>query len=557
MMQLRSLYPAHAARRAALMLILLHFALAWGIESWWARGMLLAHYGAFLLWQPFLGGERRLGLIPALAIFGIGGGLVLGASWWFMVLWLAALTGLVSGQAAGVASRRGRWLHLGALAYLLLLLLAWVAPHIFITGYSDDLVTPLLRYVLPVLPLALWFAPEERGADSAADLLYSLMIFLLVVVLILGSFSLVAATGNAYPLAVVKTIFAMAVVLMAIAWLWNPRLGFSGLGQVLSRYVLSIGLPMERWLSRMALAAESNSDPESFVEVVLNDLNELPWAQGVSWRSDRGGGKTGDITDHAFAFTHHGLELTWYGKKTFNAGFQLHVRMLSQILSWFYAAKLRELALRQNAYSQAIHETGARLTHDVKNLLQSMKSLVSAAENTPEDKSDALRGFLLRQLPQITRRLEGTLEKLKAPKLEEIDRQLARDWWKEAQSRHARRNVNWVTAALEEQLLPKGLFDSVLDNLLENALRKRQEQAEVEVTVVFAADRQGPTLQVCDNGTGVPPEIARRLLQEPVSSQSGLGIGLYQAARQAEQAGFRLELADNSEGSVCFSLYRK
>jgi len=39
-----------------------------------------------------------------------------------------------------------------------------------------------------------------------------------------------------------------------------------------------------------------------------------------------------------------------------------------------------------------------------------------------------------------------------------------------------------------------------------------------------------------------------------VPSSSGLGIGLYQAARQAEAAGFRLALEKNHDGEVCFAL---
>ena len=35
----------------------------------------------------------------------------------------------------------------------------------------------------------------------------------------------------------------------------------------------------------------------------------------------------------------------------------------------FYENKRRETVLRRNAYLQAVHETGARMTHDIKNLL--------------------------------------------------------------------------------------------------------------------------------------------------------------------------------------------
>ena len=41
---------------------------------------------------------------------------------------------------------------------------------------------------------------------------------------------------------------------------------------------------------------------------------------------------------------------------------------LAQVLGEFYFAKLREERLREQSYVQAVHETGARLTHDVKNL---------------------------------------------------------------------------------------------------------------------------------------------------------------------------------------------
>jgi len=61
-------------------------------------------------------------------------------------------------------------------------------------------------------------------------------------------------------------------------------------------------------------------------------------------------------------------------------------------------------------------------------------------------------------------------------------------------------------------------------------------------------------LRVCDSGAPVPAEIAANVLRAPVSSRSGLGIGLYQAARQAEASGYRLTLESNREGEVCFAL---
>ena len=43
-------------------------------------------------------------------------------------------------------------------------------------------------------------------------------------------------------------------------------------------------------------------------------------------------------------------------------------------------------------------------------------------------------------------------------------------------------------------------------------------------------------------------------MHAPVRSATGLGIGLYQAARLAEANGYALRLAQNRDGEVCFEL---
>jgi hypothetical protein len=43
-----------------LMLLSLHAAIAWGIDDWWSRAFLLAHFGLFLMWQPVWRGEGNI-----------------------------------------------------------------------------------------------------------------------------------------------------------------------------------------------------------------------------------------------------------------------------------------------------------------------------------------------------------------------------------------------------------------------------------------------------------------------------------------------------------------
>ena len=91
-------------------------------------------------------------------------------------------------------------------------------------------------------------------------------------------------------------------------------------------------------------------------------------------------------------------------------------------------------------------------------------------------------------------------------------------------------------------------------NLIENALAKRLEQPGLHITVQLEADAAGVCLRVCDDGRPMAPALASELFSGPVHSRTGLGIGLYQAARQARPLGYRVSLKQNSPGRVCFEL---
>jgi signal transduction histidine kinase len=101
--------------------------------------------------------------------------------------------------------------------------------------------------------------------------------------------------------------------------------------------------------------------------------------------------------------------------------------------------------------------------------------------------------------------------------------------------------------------LPGELFDSVADNLLQNALEKRKVERELAIRVGFSCEGGG-RLTVCDNGSVLEDDLAGRILTAPVQSDNGLGVGLYQAQRLASQAGYQLALTSNQAGRVCFEL---
>src|SRR5690606_27517825 len=124
-----------------------------------------------------------------------------------------------------------------------------------------------------------------------------------------------------------------------------------------------------------------------------------------------------------------------------------------------YDAKRREQIQRQSAYTQAIYETGARLTHDVKNLLQSLRSLCSAVETSRAEEAEALQTLMQRQLPQITQRLNITLDKLRSPQPADATQVDASVWWQGLIQRYSGHSISFEAEGAPSDLkLPAELF---------------------------------------------------------------------------------------------------
>lgn len=550
------------------LLAMLHLTLVGGGNT--AVGLMcwLVDVGLFILWQPFIQTERKLDTSSLLLIVLL---LATGAwlfSWWLLILWVVVLAALLGGRVMMLGHRPTRIFYLLAFAYLLFALLVWLVPRVVpdtsLIGPSLDRPFALLA---PLIFVAMLLMPRPREihlpSGGMVDFFYSLFIFLLISVLILGSLAFMLLRQSLYIEAVFKTLVSMASMLLLIAWAWNPRPGFSGFGVFLSRYLLTIGLPFETWLQRLMESAEKESDPDKFVYLACEGMLELPWVTGGAWAhasgAEAGSGSFGQESRFRQDFSNQPLVLTLYTRHKLSPSLVWHFHLLSQLANEYYIAKLRAREVQQMSYLRAVHETGARLTHDIKNLLQSLSNLCFMAQ-APDDTNGVQRNLLIqRQLPQITQRLQQTLEKLQVPQaaLDQAAGSLvfAKAWWDVLRQRYAHDDIDFVPADFDMSArLPAALFDSVADNLLHNALLKRQGESGLVVRVSLSADAS--LLSVCDSGSVVREDAVHDLLRAPVSSENGLGIGLYHAARQAESFGYELRLESNVAGKVCFELKR-
>jgi signal transduction histidine kinase len=539
-----------------LMLLALHVALAWGSNDWWPRAVLLAHSGLFLLWQPVWRGEREIELRQALVVVMVAMLLVGWFSWWLMALWVAILFGVIGGMVPRIEDRRQRLISVLAAIYLLSMLLMWVVPQLFRGVVLADAHVLLVRYGLPVVPVAILLVRVPSGRPHTpvgVDLIYSVILFLLVVALVLGSFVVHEVSAGQYAFALAQTLIVIAVLLVGISWLWAPHSSFLGVGYMLSSYFLSLGLPFERWVQRLSDLAQEETHPQRFLSKAAQHMLDMPWVRGVEWKVPHAEGELGMHTAHATRVEFGDLALIIYTRWEASPAILLHLKLLARMLGHFYEAKAREQAQRQSAYTHAVYETGARLTHDVKNLLQSLKSLCSAASTSTPEQAIALQALMQRQLPQIAQRLNTTLDKLRAPQPIDARPTDAAVWWAALIQRYSGRNIDFSSdTILSDVKLPAELFDTVADNLIENAFNKTVEK-RIQVRVTFAGEDRG-TLTVCDDGPAIPENLAAQLLDAPVASHTGFGIGLYQSSRLATQFGYVLTLAMNRAGTVCFTL---
>ncbi|MQM30226.1 MAG: hypothetical protein CRU78_06665, partial [Candidatus Accumulibacter phosphatis] len=206
----------------------------------------LVDVGLFILWQPFIYAERRLDF-SALAVIALllGCGIAF-YGWWLLIVWVVILAALVGGRVMFIDHRPTRIFYLIAFAYLLAALLFWLVPRVVanatLVGPSLDPEfawgMPLFLLVMTLLPLS---KDSDRPGGGMVDLFYSLFIFLLIAVLVLGSLAFMLLRQSGYFEAVFNTLTTIALLLLLIGWTWNTRPGFTGIDVFFSRYLLSIG----------------------------------------------------------------------------------------------------------------------------------------------------------------------------------------------------------------------------------------------------------------------------------------------------------------------------
>jgi signal transduction histidine kinase len=533
-------------------------ALVWFVELEPLRAALTpVLYGLLLLWQPLWSKDTRVNRPPQLAaIF-----LLLLFSYFYLNESLVFISLLISGLIGSrlFSDSAYRSFDLTAISILIIEMAIGIIPETFEPIEIPPQFASYIQILLMLSILVLFFAPvkdETRQQRSQIDLMHGILSTSLIFITLLGGIVINVLYGVDYIDGLLLTVFIVSTLAIGISWFWNPGVGYSGLGVLWNRYAMTIGGPFETWINSLTtLIEEPYLSANEFLQAACEHLVENDWLNGIQWQLEGltilAGEKKGVAFEHRLSET---ILTTIYFKSDPGQALRQHTILLIRMAYQFYLAKLNQDRIRAQEHFETIHHTGARLTHDIKNMLQSIKASIDIVQSDPKSNREKSNRLLKKNLDQISTRLESTLERFSAPELSTSIRvEAVSVWTARLQNENNDPKLTYQIDITLDHSIPTDMFDSVVNNLLNNALKK----AEVDKIVIdVIANRDMIMVTVCDNGLPIDPELENRLFIKPVSSGDGMGIGLYQSAIMARSFNYELDLANNRNARVCFSLFQ-
>ena len=520
-----------------------------------AQSFLFVHFGFFLLWQPVIKQQSSFSVRQLFILVILIAAYIYFFNPWLNAFWTLLLLTLLTGRifARGLA----RAAYGLAVITLFFELILYITPELFNLTALSSSIQPVFSTVLMLLPLLLLLFPATDSASNQVDFIRGFLVVILVIFLCMGSVLISVTAQKPYIESLATSAIILSLFLLLTAFLWVPRAGFTGLAQLLEKYVLNIGGPFEQWFTHVStLEANTGLRPENFLSASLRYLMHQHWICGVRWHAGHTDGLEGEESSNKVSINDEKLRLTIYTYTPVGPSLLLHSKLLLNVLTFYYRAKLQEQQLLKQAHMQAIYETGSKLTHDVKNILQStqmMTQIINDDDAQMQEKIDVLT----KQMPLLTQRLNTTLEKLRAP----VSHKQAASgsllhWWNQLQLRYTGRHIEFKADIENDMEIPVDIFTTVIENLLDNARNKRIREPDLKIFVALTYTGKQAHLSVTDTGSAIDPQVYPHLFNEVVSSNDGFGIGLYQSYDLAKNHGYELMISDNTEGNICFNLIK-
>jgi signal transduction histidine kinase len=196
----------------------------------------------------------------------------------------------------------------------------------------------------------------------------------------------------------------------------------------------------------------------------------------------------------------------------------------------------------KNERSLARAELATQIIHDIRSPMSALN--VASAENLETSKKLELISAAVRRMTEITGQLlnfstGSNLSGIEKLTIGQIVNEIL------AEKRQIASNIVFLTDG--DSLLQVNLDHSIqlkrlLSNLLDNSIQA--SKAGNSITTKISQSNDELTLEVDDCGEGINPELADKLLYEPIDSKksSGFGIGLFTANSYASSVGGHMKI---------------
>ncbi len=546
-------------RLLGLMIFCLLAATHLGNGSTITQSFLIVHFGIFLLWQPIVKQQLSFNLKQLIILLVLIFAFIYWFNPWLNAFWSLLLLTLLTGRifARGIA----RFIYGLAVITLFLDLILLSIPELFKLAALPSSLHSIFSLIILLLPLTILFIPARKEVSNQLDFLRGFLVVILIIFLCMSSVLISLTAQQPYIESLATSVIILSVFLLTTAFLWTPRGGFRGLAQLWENYILNIGGPFEQWFTHVStLEANAGLLPTHFLSTASRYLMQQHWVSGVRWSTQSETSFEGDETTYLVDINDEKLNITLYTFTPIGPSLLLHAKLLLSVLNFYYRAKLQEKQLIKQAHLQGIYETGSKLTHDVKNILQSTQTMMQIVNDTDSEMQEII-DIIKKQMPILTQRLNSTLEKLRDPQnIENLDNAATGSllhWWNQLQTRYTGRHIKFNSNIDEDREIPLDIFTTVIENLLDNARVKRIREPDLKINIQLTRKDKRLSLGVTDSGSEISSRIYPRLFKEAVSSNDGFGIGLYQSYELANNYGYELFVSENSKGKVCFTLQQK
>ena len=521
-----------------------------------ALSFLIVHFGFFLLWQPVVKKQSTFTTTQLIILSVLIFAFIYWFNPWLNVIWSLLLLTLLTGRIFARGLSRAAYGFAVIILFLELILIT--TPELFQLAALSSSIQSNFSMALIILPLTLLLIPVTDTTSKQIDFIRGFLVVLLVIFLCMSSVLISLTAKQPYIESLAISVIILSLFLLLTAILWTPRGGFSGLARLWEKYILDIGGPFEEWITHIAtLETNTSLRADNFLSASLRYLMQQHWICGVHWQTKTDDGFEGIKSSYQVSINDEKLKLILHTYTPVGPSLMLHAKLLLSVLTFYYRAKLQEQQLIKQAHMQAIYETGSKLTHDMKNILQSTHTMTQIINDNDSQMSEII-DVLKKQMPLLTQRLNTTLEKLRAPQNTDlVTKSLSgplQHWWNQLQHRYTDRHIQFSSDLSTDMVIPIDVFTTVIENLLDNARNKRIREPELNIVVSLSSINEQLCLSVSDTGSAIAKQIAQQLFSEVVSSHDGFGIGLYQCYELAKNHGYELSIGDNSDGCVSFIL---